>query len=344
MEYGLSLILIVNQHHEHKMNKKRKFKSAFSLVELSVVILIVSILMTGILTVSKSKIRNTNIQITQDKMAEIYKAIVRFVATHRRLPCPADITKASTASGFGSEVGTAGTCGGTGTRTASSNNIAPNNQTAQLAYGMVPVNALGLSNDMAQDGFGSKFYYVVDALSTAATANVSDYNGFEATPSTPQGSYTYTMGSAARIYVYDNSSTLSTPSALFVLISNGPNKSGSYNFNAPSANTAPNGASDEYRNIYGSDGYTFINSSTNTSYPFDDILLYKTKLQIVYDAGMQFIICSGQQNAGNAGESNWNTTYWNNAFYGNSPTAIVNCSSPRYCGLYGIWANPYPNC
>jgi prepilin-type N-terminal cleavage/methylation domain-containing protein len=320
---------------------------AFSLVELSVVILITSILITGAITVSKTGIRKANIQTTQDKMAEINRALTRFVALNRRLPCPADITKYSTSSGFGAEVGTAGTCGGTGTRTT---NPIVSNQVGLFAYGMVPVNALELPNDMAQDGFGTKFYYVVDASSTATTPLPLDpggiYTGFEATPSTAQGSYTGNtgyFGDPLKIYITDYGLTTST-AALFVLISNGPNKFGGFNFNSANSNIAPT-STDELKNIYGADGYIFANTSTDKI--FDDILLFRTKSQIIYDAGMQFIICSGNPGSGgwgNSGESLYNSAYWRSTFYGNAPVAVTNCASTRYCGPYGIWAKPYPDC
>lgn len=81
---------------------KKRHKKAFSLIELSIIILIISIIAAGSLTVSKTIVNNAKIATTKAKMDTIYKALTAFIATNRRLPCPALlwVQKGHTKTGF----------------------------------------------------------------------------------------------------------------------------------------------------------------------------------------------------------------------------------------------------
>lgn len=68
-------------------------KTAYSLLELSIVILIISILISGVLTMSVGTTNNAKNKATNDKILEIYKALGNFLLTNKRLPCPASLKK-----------------------------------------------------------------------------------------------------------------------------------------------------------------------------------------------------------------------------------------------------------
>jgi len=303
-------------------------KTAFSLVELSIVILIVSILITGSLSISKTAISNSKSKVTKERMDTVYQAFTNFLATNRRLPCPALLTVAKGTSTYGDEAATPGTC--TSTYVSSTN--APN-----LSYGMVPTAALGLDPDMAEDGFGTKFTYVVDKRFTKQSATLAASDGFEVTQGVPSDVDT-TSTDLAGIDVEGPSGSLllSNMNGVFLLLSHGANKFNGFN----ATSTAQNGTStvtdenDNSCNTCSTSGTTsfdriFLTSSTDPN--FDDVVLFKTKTQLVRDAGLKFIMCSLNE-ATTTGPITWTL----NGAYGCAVCAST-ANNNKTCGSYGIW-------
>ena len=72
---------------------KKNNKTAYSLLELSIVILIIAILISGAMTMSVGTLNNAKNKATQDKIAEIYKSLGNFLLANKRLPCPASLKK-----------------------------------------------------------------------------------------------------------------------------------------------------------------------------------------------------------------------------------------------------------
>ncbi len=275
------------------MQIRRKSLKAFSLLELSIVIVIVSILLTGALSASIVATNNAKIKFTKNRMQEIYRAMGAFLATNSRLPCPASMLLTKTNVNYGVEVSCASTIPDTGV------GIWQSAFFSNVIYGAIPTKALGLSSDMAEDAFGSKFGYVVIRGFTSSTNFGTD----DAT--------TYTNGSSARITIHDKYGSMvrqvnpgaSNGSAIFVIISYGPNKNGAFNANSVQQNNTVDDHSDEGQNVlhpermssiingsgffynYGVDGaftnYPLIESSDNDA--FDDILFYKTRGQLLVD-------------------------------------------------------------
>jgi type II secretory pathway pseudopilin PulG len=66
-------------------------KKAFSLTELSVVVLVASAVLVGILSVQTSSNSTNKTKVTNDRIGQIYKALKVYVGAHKRLPCPASI-------------------------------------------------------------------------------------------------------------------------------------------------------------------------------------------------------------------------------------------------------------
>jgi len=134
------------------LNKIKTTKTGYSLLELSIVILIISILISGAMTMSVGTLNTAKNKSSQDKFAEIYKAMGNFLIANRRLPCPASLKKLENSdSDYGAEVAS---CSGVG--------VYQSTTSTNLIYGAVPVKALGLSNDMAKDAFDSKIIYMID--------------------------------------------------------------------------------------------------------------------------------------------------------------------------------------
>ncbi len=325
-------------------HQKSQRKSAFSLIELSIVILIVSILITGSIGVSKTVLSSSKNKISKERMEVVYKSIGNFVASNRRLPCPASLAVAKGSSTYGDESATPGTC--TGAFKSSTN--APN-----LAYGMVPIKALGLDPEMAEDGFGNKFSYVVDMRFTKASVDTTSNDGFEITKSLPNETDSLPLDLGGIIPQGPaGTNLLSNQNGILLLISHGANKFKGFNA-AGTAQTITAGVADENDN--GCDENAACNTSGTTSFDrefvvnstssnFDDLVLFKNKNQLATDAGLEFLMCNGNEANTAAGNTvcpsqTWTTPLLKNASYGslgysNSLTCV------RTCGKYGIWGAP----
>lgn len=313
-----------------KKSSKTKLnrKLGFTLVELSIVVLIVSFLIAGSLIVSKTATDSTKVKITQDRLNEIYKALTNYVARNKRLPCPALLTTVKGTSTYGDEAATPGTCTGLSSATAMSSFI-------YLVYGMVPFKALGLDPEMAEDAWGTKISYITARAFTTVSTQYSStgFEGMKAMPAPDKVGDTWDM-----IAIQGPAGTTVVNHAMITLISHGANK---YNgWNATSGVQNPTGIADENSNSVTSFDRIFIAYSTNPS--FDDIVLFKTKIQIVRDAGIN-IMCTAYEAWD--GTYNWDNPTKNNGNYGDTVISypVSGSCRRRICGQYGVWSEKLTN-
>jgi prepilin-type N-terminal cleavage/methylation domain-containing protein len=230
-------------------------KKAYSLIELSIVILIISILISGALTVFSGSANNKKITITKSRIDEVYKALGGFLLANGRLPCPASITAIkSTDLNYGAE----GSCAaGSGVYIS-----------GNLVYGMAPVKALGLPSEYAEDGFESKFAYIVEK-------NFTNNATFKNATATATMTLNELPGGVSQVITND---------AILALVSYGANKSGAFNANGTVQNTRSNDSS-EMENDLGASNAFDKNLVFNApdSDVFDDIVFYKTRNSLVSD-------------------------------------------------------------
>ncbi len=250
------------------MLKQKTRQLAFGLIELSIVIMVISVTMAIFLSTQSSNFVINNSAKGQDKMNKIYQALQNYVAKNNRLPCPASLAVSKKDASYGSEVPCVAASG-----------IYVSDR---LVYGMVPVKSLGIDVNSAEDGFGNKFGYVVDSFFTTATKPSKFVN-----PN--QG-----------IIVIKNylQSSLNTeePNAIFAIISTGKNQKSAVSSTSsapapisPTETSTNIGDVDELKNV-GSilfDG-TLISSSTRNASSFDDVVFYKNKQNFLSDAKLQF--------------------------------------------------------
>ena len=259
-------------------SKSIKHKSAFSLIELSMALIIISILLTISVSVSKTAISNNKTADTKNKIEEIYQALGNFVKKHGRLPCPAAINLNESNANYGIE--------------ASSCNSAPSSGSgyykslseSNLYYGMIPIRTIGLPKESSLDGFGTKFAYIVINGFTNSQKFDQDLSGLN-------GNYVNSSGSN-KIFIKENNGSASTinDEAIFVVVSYGENKNSGWNKNSSSQNTRSNDADERENDITSIDSsagnasfdYIFYLSSNNND-NFDDIILYKTRAQLLTD-------------------------------------------------------------
>ncbi len=252
-----------------KINKE---KTGFSLIELSIVLAIVAVIISGSITISTTALKNAKVKNTKERLEIIQNAINVYVFINKRLPCPASSTLITTDVNYGVESGVAGTCSGTTSSDATANDI---------RYGAVPVKTLGLNYEFAGDGFGNKFSYIVSKELTQAFVAGS------------------ILGLEGRdISVIDNITVKETVSnsnittiAAYVILSHGANGYGAYNING-STHVTGSGVNDEDDNEdIAAFNDTFVVSSSDSN--FDDVLVYSLKEDILKGAfGVNATICN----------------------------------------------------
>jgi len=253
-----------------------------------------------------------------------------FLATNKRLPCPASpIVAKNISPNYGNEGTPVGSCNTSGGYVSTSN---PN-----IVYGMVPIRELGLSSEMAEDGFESKFGYIIDK-------NFTDASIFGAATATDNIIIKNKSGGSLQTITSD---------AIFAIISYGSNKSGAYDHNTSSI-TSQNSRSadiDELENdINGSDVYAFDNiiiSNSLDSDIFDDLVLYKTRTDIVSESkDMTLIKCLAISAATTDISYGGFPIEWADGVYDQIAIATTPCpedykstvSYPtRRCGAFGVW-------
>ena len=135
------------------MGKQR----GFTLVEIAMVIVIGALLLGFALSVLTAQLTNTRIKATQNQAYVIKIALVTFLATRNRLPCPAVEGLNSTNAAYGIEAPNPGTCTGTTNLTGASR-------------GVVPWVSLGLADTAVLDGWNRRFTYVVTTSETNLTS------------------------------------------------------------------------------------------------------------------------------------------------------------------------------
>lgn len=328
-------------------------------MELSLVILIVSILIAGSLSVSMSSIDKARHRESEKRINAIYKAMGSYLLANKALPCPASLLNVKNDSSYGL-AGLSGDC----------NNIAgvyegSSGNSAELVYGMVPIRTLGLPIEMAEDGFGSKFTYVVSKEFT--NPDTSSTDGFG---TVDVASIDFSSGSAVSgfISIKEKISGLNfyndTNSAIFTIISHGRNKYGAVGANSSNKNSSSGSDSLEQENFINGSLTSGINQTANfygnnyfvasaiDNEVFDDILFYKTRDQILVDfEALNLIYCPAIVNE-SYDRCVSSLCNWNKATYNQIAPSTTDCSATydttvvkptKRCGAFGVWEEGYIN-
>ncbi len=363
MELALNLLRIMIVHKNftqaHRIMKKnflkKDSKTGFTLIELSIVILIISILITGGLSVSITALNNAKIKVSRDRMAEIYKALGNYLLINNFLPCPASVLDVKSSSSlYGVAVDnsnsncSASSIGTNGVYSSISSGA------LNLVYGMIPVSTLGLPSDMAEDGFGNKFAYVLDkrfAIKSGDSGSGYAYKTYGSiTVKENQGNVDQT--------ILNGAGTSETNSgAVFAIISYGSNQFGAFPANSATRNVR---STDSYEmdNDLGSNSpsdaafdTTFFSDIKNSD-SFDDIVFYKNRNSILLDFNALFLIpCTNStlDNLDNhadvtnctSGICTWPTAYYNQIVISNeacSSSYRTTVGNPtKRCNAFGIW-------
>ncbi len=312
---------------------KNKIHKAFTLIELSIILAVISILLAGLVSVYSSKDKNIKTQESSDTVKIVYQALQKYLAANKSLPCPASLKSIkSISSDYGFAV-TATNCVGVG--------VYQSNSVSTLVYGMVPTATLGLDNKFAEDAYGNKLVYVTDY-------RLTNSNDFE---SNINNSNLISISGGA-----------SVSNAIFVIMSRGSNSSGAFPANSATMTTSSVSSeqSNDISNFVDNTPPTastanfsgnFVQSNSDSN--FDDVILYKTKDEALSEntLGSKLIPCQSSDST----ESLYGTFMtWPKAYEDQVVAAQTPCPSPNWngsviyptkkCGTNGQWSSVINSC
>lgn len=261
----------------------------FSLVELSVVLVIVGIIIGSSVSTGLMRVEAQRVSSTKERMQFLMDAIDQYVKRYEHLPCPADPTLEPTETNYGVGEGTNNRGGdGDPDEGACEPKLTMEIDTAARVFrGSVPFRDLGISEQVALDGWGNRFTYVVDEdltfvgdawLDTPAAVyygyrNAGNHDLYD----DQAGGDPNHRSSQGDIVIRNNegvSGTDISTSAAYVIISHGSNASGAYTING--ARLTASADANEAENT--DDDIVYVERMPALNY--DDILVYRNKWQI----------------------------------------------------------------
>jgi len=257
-----------------KKIKKIASSSGFSLTEMSLVLVIISLILGASFSLTFGGTTFAKQKSTEEKMRIIEQAIAGFVSANYRLPCGADLTLSDSNANSGKEF-----CSGqTYSVTISTLPSVPttfNNANVNVIIAAVPYQALQLPKEFLVDEWGNKFVYAYTQSMTGTSAG-NTYGPPATVTSKISGS---NMG---LVIVNDASGSARTNQAVYSLMSAGPNGNGSYSKGGTTRKAAPTDAS-ELVNYNATTTATFVAKEITPT--FDDIVHYKMRWQVLKEAG-----------------------------------------------------------
>lgn len=245
----------------------RTGQRGFSLLELSIVLIIVGTLTALGVTAGINQIESSRRSQTAEKMAKINEALLIFRKANDRIPCPASLTLASDNANFAVEAANPGICTG-GTPAA-------NFSASGVVEGTVPAKALGLPDEFVFDGWGNRIKYAVNRAFTAAA-------GFSDNPINE---------TCVGVQINDAAGGVRSSGAAYLLLSHGANGHGAYTRAGGAKNTGSTntdelqncncdntGAATAYNGTYVQKDLA-QNAATATD-KFDDIVFFRERWQM----------------------------------------------------------------
>jgi len=234
--------------------------SGFSLVEMSVVLVIVAVLIGGIIPAVTAQLETKGINTAKQEISDIKEALLGFVVAYRRFPCPATVNS-SGAESFNpvpSDVRDGGNC--------------------TNKHGFVPAVSLGLRGNMNSDTllldpWGNPYRYSISNTNSTSTTCTS-----VTVPTTWPGTWDFTTKDKMRFVGLDclkNKFSVCRDSACAVrLTNNGDNDNGVpmivYSMGKNWAETLQHNSPNELENVgasvasANSAGRTYLIASNNT--------------------------------------------------------------------------------
>jgi len=246
---------------------------AFTLLELSVVLIIISVILSTAISIGSTRIEAQRLKDTKNRIFLIDSAIKQYVLNYNRLPCPAvgsiaaPTPAAPASAGFGEEA----------RRTAGNKDCDTallTDNSLNIVSGIVPHKDLGISPAAVLDGWENNFTYVVDNRYTFEGSEVG-LDGF--------------MGQATAPEITINNSTAANISSngVYLLLSHGQNGFGAWPARGIARNPLPANFDVDFplEDDNQENGADFDINFVQTSHieNYDDIVFYRNKWQINID-------------------------------------------------------------
>lgn len=246
----------------------------FTIIELSVVLVIIAIVTIGFFEGNVVLLHRNRISATKKKMDVIQQAILNYVMENDNLPCPAGLHRSTADSTFGQAVTNCDSL----SSTDNVNGVFVDGVDSNIIQGAIPVVDLGLPFSSMRDEWGDKISYILDKRYTADFPEM-DMFIYAANPGE-----LLTINSEGMLHEV-------TDKAVYVIISHGTNRFGSFIYDGDLQNDFTNAITEERRNIFQDASYDNNIIYSLYDVDFDDIVKYKTKLQLILDLDWEDIGC-----------------------------------------------------
>lgn len=296
------------------MNYKNMSCSGFSLYEMAIVVVIMSILIGSVYALVPVQTDLQNIDLTKSRLDRIQSAIDTYVNQYGFLPCPAASNAAVASSTFGVSTDCTAATPPSGTsETGTGDNT--------VRLGVIPSRTLNLTDSDMFDAWNNRFSYtVVKKLATT----LSDFSNAVISNNT--------------IIMQDaNSNQINNSAIAYVLISHGKHGDGATNYNGV-ATTCPTGTP-EAQNCSNTNVFTDAFFNSNPANLFDDYVRWKTKSQQIHDSSYssgalagsvfsKFALIADQKASGTSGGTvgavkSWNTRTINTVLFSTTPAPFT---------------------
>jgi len=230
--------------YNYSMNAQKSI-SGITLIELSLVLLIGGLIISMASSVTSIITRTQKEALTQQRLEIIANALYNFYHNYNLLPCPADVTLATTHSHFALAASNA-----TGCINSLGLQVSPHTINMGESLGMVPTRTLALPESITFDAWNNRIRY----------ATMQQF--------TQQGGLDITANQLLKV------NGVSVP---FVVFSQGQNSNFAYHKNGLHINTAaPSAAEDSKRELYQASVYSVSGSVEIVGY-------YQTTFKGLFD-------------------------------------------------------------
>lgn len=230
--------------------------NGFSLIELSVILIIIGALSSSAITIGGSSLEVAKKRQTEDKIIFILKALGSYLEINKSLPCPAR------------SVGVYDENLGIGLEDCLSNMGSLTNDGGNVVSGMVPFKTLQISQNIAYDGWGRAYSYIIDK-------NFTDKSNF--------------LNNIGSITIASENDVIRTNNAVIVVISYGANGYGAVGetgvmiLGSSSVLERENNHVAQNATVVSGYNNKFIQSAASKN--FDDIVMFRSKADILNDLG-----------------------------------------------------------
>jgi outer membrane protein assembly factor BamB/type II secretory pathway pseudopilin PulG len=236
-------------------------REGYSLLELSISILIIGLLTTGGLTLLSEEYKENKRNLTRDEMREIDDGLAVYLRENDKLPCPASLTALEGSAEYGRETDCTDTTPPTGTYRVEH----PSGSGTYVRVGAVPFYDMEMPDEYLADAWLGRYVYAVSEPLTTST----------------------TSSSVGNITIKDAGSDITTEAA-WSLISIGKDNAGAYAARSSNQILPCNSGTMDEENCDYSDGEfrdTVFNDGSVTANFFDDQIRWKTVALMFSGAG-----------------------------------------------------------